>query len=109
MEPVSPGQLNKRIAVKSITYNRSAIGEPEQVSQLLVDCWAKKVDVSGNEEIEGKVLVVNVVNFYIRYRENIAENATQMYVVYKSKEYNIVAVSENGVKAYLELKCVLRE
>lgn len=134
MEHVSPGQLNVRISIKKEIKIQTSTGEkipfaigvgnalvgstftvtdPNNIDPELSEqnskFWAKVADVSGDEEIDGKIIATNVRTYVVRYRKCLVQKGVQMFVVDEGEEYNITSVAQIGRKKYLQLKCYKRE
>lgn len=105
------GELNERITIKSETQTKSPkSGASTSVWQVLKNCWAKVKDVSGSEEIEGRVVYINTKVFTVRHDSRlVGAGATEKQVLYENETYNIIGVASIGRKRYLEVKAVKRD
>ena len=104
------GQLNHRITINQVKVNKSeTTGEKTNVEELYKQVWSKIDDVSGGEEIEGKVRSLNVRKYTVAYRKEILLNGETMLVVDVDGTYNVHSVQQIGFKEYLVLKCSKRE
>lgn len=101
------GELTERITIQSYIESKSlSTGATNSTWQVLKNCWAKVEDVSGTEEIEGRVVYVNTKSFVLRYDARlVGASVTKRYqILFDGEQYNIVSVSKIGVKRYLKLK-----
>lgn len=105
------GELNERITIKSYVAIKSATsGAPSKQLEVLKNCWSKVEDVSGTEELEGRIVYVNTKNFTVSYDERLAgPQATEKQIEYEGETYGIIAVLKIGRKRYLKIKAVKRE
>lgn len=49
------GQLDRKIKILEPATIRNTTGEEEVVLNLLFEPWAQMMDVSGDEDVEGKI------------------------------------------------------
>lgn len=105
------GELNERITIKSFVDIKSTIsGESTKQLQVLKNCWAKVEDVSGSEEVEGRVVYVNVKAFTVYFDKRLTgASATDKQIEYNGETYQIVSDTKIGRKRYLKLKAFKRE
>ncbi|AUC13826.1 hypothetical protein BTO06_01075 [Tenacibaculum sp. SZ-18] len=101
------GELTERVTIQSYVESKSqSTGATTSTWQVLKNCWAKVEDVSGTEEIEGRIVYVNKKSFVLRYDARlVGPGATkEKQVLFDDEKYNIVSVSKIGVKRYLRIK-----
>ncbi|XRE42217.1 hypothetical protein ACIVBQ_000421 [Tenacibaculum discolor] len=105
------GELNERITIKSVVKIKSPTsGAPTSTMQVLKNCWSKVKDVSGTEEVEGRIVYVNTKEFTVRYDERLTgTGAHEKEIDYEGETYNIIDVSKIGRKRYLAVKGVKRD
>ncbi len=104
---ISIGELNERINLQREIQQKSDVsGSIQRVWKVYKNCWAKVVDLSGSEEIEGRILYVNTKVFTIRFDRSML-NATDRRVEYMGFYYNIVSVITKGKKQWMEIKANL--
>ena len=73
---------------------------------MLNTYWAKVEDVSGNEDVDGKIIALNVRRYTIRYNAVIAaKQITDLIINDAGDEYNIHSTANIGRKEYIVLKC----
>lgn len=100
------GQLDTRIKIIENTSVTSATGEKDKAQVILNSYWAKVEDISGNEDIEGKIIALNVRRYTIRYSAAIAaKQITDLIIDDDGEQFNIHSTAKVGRKEYLILKC----
>lgn len=103
------GNRDKRVEVVKYISTKNALNEDEKTAVSLGNFWANMVDLSGNEDEEGKVIhIINRV-YIIPYHPEIKTDGENMVIIDESKEFRIYYVKEIERKMQLELKCTLRE
>ncbi|CAL2095852.1 conserved protein of unknown function [Tenacibaculum sp. 190524A02b] len=103
------GQLNQRIFIKKKNDVKSDVsGSTTKKLIVFKECWAKVVDVSSSEKLDGKVVYVNVKDFIIRHDVRLGSALQEMQIEYKGLNYEVISVLAQG-KGYLKLKGVHRE
>lgn len=104
---IDPGQLDRRITLRSATLATDAFGQSVRTYGDLAQVWAK-VDYRTTKEDEetSKLTSLNKVKFTIRYRSDV--DAT-VKILWKGKTYEIEGVSLEGRQRYLILDTILRD
>lgn len=88
------GRLDRRIAIYVPVSTRDAEGGKIDTFGLLATVWAQKLDIKGQEIIEGGQVVARAeIEFRIRYRSDFDEKAR---VVFENINYDIVQIAEIG-------------
>ena len=96
------GNLDRRIEIKTGTETVTANGERTTAWSSFHTCWAGLDYSAGDEAYEADQLTAsNVVNFKIRYFPAITE---KMKLVYDSKDYDILHITEVDRQRYLIIK-----
>lgn len=104
------GQLDARISIIEETDVTSSTGEKTHTESTLATVWAKIDDVSGTEDVEGKVLALNVRKYTIRYNPDVVAKQINTLVVDDAGEkYNIHSTAFIGRKEFMQLKCSKKE
>jgi head-tail adaptor len=107
---VKIGQLNRPVILNKITYVASLTGEKVKTEvQFVNPLWAQLDDVSGNEDVDGKVIALKVRKYTIRYNDEVLNEGEKMTITDRDGVYNIHSVEQIGYKNYLTLKCSKRE
>lgn len=103
------GQLDRRIELVQYSIVKSSTGSPEKTETSLGNFWAKLQDLSGNEEVDGRVISLNVRKYVMQYQSQLVQDGVKFYLKDEDGEYNIHHVAHIGRKEYLELKTSKRE
>lgn len=100
------GELNQKIDLYSKTVVRNSFGENKKIDFLVASKWVKRIDTSGNEDEDGRLIPVRDVRYYMRYDENVLKNGTKFFVKDFDGDYEITSVNifGNRRKAFLEIK-----
>lgn len=100
------GELDTRIHIIQGIETISEIGEQKTADKVLMCVWAKLNEVSGGEDVDGKILHRTSRNFIVRYRKEIEQMRNTLKVEYLDQKYDVLHVKTLGRKQYLELQCV---
>lgn len=103
------GQLDRRITLFKTETVRNDIGEEKEVDAVVCIPWAKVDEVSGGEDVEGKVLHRTQRSFIVRYRDEINAQKNSLKVDFEGTRYNVTHVKQVGRREYLELQCIVYE
>jgi len=97
------GQKDRRITVSTKTFAANAVGERKETVVAISDAFAFMDDVSGGEDIEGKVRHLINRTYFIRYNPVVKAKANALVVIDDSKKYDVYHIKEIGRKRYLEI------
>tara|TARA_R110000772_G_scaffold153261_1_gene264237 strand:+ start:8984 stop:9322 length:339 start_codon:yes stop_codon:yes gene_type:complete len=104
------GQRNRRIEIVQYSAVKNAIGENQETAENSIGFfWAARVDASGAEGEDGKILHINQRVYNTVFNSTILEFGERMTVKDAGKEYNIFHVSEVGRGEQLKIKALIRE
>ena len=103
MEKPFIGQMNRKVSIVKFVTTRNSTNEKEVTREVIAEPWAAMVDVSGNEDIEGKVRYLVNKKFTIRYNQTVNDLKNQLGLIYEGKLYDVVNVVEIGRKSHLQL------
>ena len=111
MASVKPfvGQMDRRITVYKADKIKNSIGEEKETDVVICIPWAKVDEISGGEEVDGKVLHRTNRSFIVRYRDDINQMLNQLKVDFEGVKYNVTHVKQIGRREFLELQCVIYE
>lgn len=106
---VDAGELSKRIEIFRRELNRDTDGYGPDDEIPVLRCYAKYTQTSGSEVIKaGSDFSRQNVRFLIRWPRK--ELDTNMFVRYRTREYEIVYLNSYGdTREYLEIWCVREE
>lgn len=97
------GQMDRKITVQEFTKSQNASGEEVRSWANVASPWAFMEDVSGSEDVEGKVVHIVSRRYTIRYNSEIAATGNDMRVVDGSDTFNVYYVKHQGRKQHLQL------
>ena len=105
-DAVFAGQMTSRVEVFKYTAVSNDSGEAVKTQVSLGKKWVKRVDVSGSEEEDGRLIPLNVAKFMMRYTEEIMLQGTKYFIRDFDGDYevNSVAMFGNQRKRFLEIK-----
>lgn len=104
------GQLDTRITIIQRERTTSSTGEKTVKDIELGAVWAKVEDVNSSEDIEGKIIALNVRLYTIRYDPAlVTKQITDLYINHNNEQFNIHSVAYIGRKQHIQLKCSKRE
>jgi head-tail adaptor len=102
------GQLNCKIEIIELTTVQNTIGENKPVETVYSSPWAKMEDLTGSEEIQGKVIHSIVRKYTIRMNSHVLTKGHEMLVNHNGQKFAIRHVKQIG-KTHLEINCILYE
>jgi len=108
---IDPGELTERISVVRISFRQDDTGSDNTTGlPVIKNAWAKVDDLSGFEDEEtGRVVSVGVKLFTLRWHSELLKDYKNLMVQYRNAEYNVLHVKEVGRRAYVVMRCVVRE
>lgn len=103
------GKLDRRITIFKKQTTKTATGESLVEDVVHQECWAKAEDRSSKEEEEGKIYLLSVRDYTIRYNAETAQSGEEMFIRDYDGDFHIAGVQHIGRKSYLKLNSVKRE
>ncbi len=98
------GQLNRKIQILKMVKTRNSTGEEEIVYNVIASPYAMMQDISGNEDIEGKVRHFINRHYTIRWCGIFGANVTTDLLVQDgTNRFNIYHNIELGRKQFIKL------
>lgn len=97
------GQMDRLISIVELVKTRNSTGEEETTNSVVANPYAQMNDVSGNEDVEGKVRHLINRTYMIRYNANVKAKANALVIIDDSKKYDVYHIKEVGRKKYLEI------
>lgn len=97
------GQMDRLISIVELVKTRNSTGEEETTNSVVAIPYAQMTDVSGNEDIEGKVRHLINRTYIIRYNPTVKAKANALVIIDESKKYDVYHIKEIGRKKYLEI------
>ena len=105
------GLMNREVEFFKTEKQNTPTSERATVVVSIGKKRVQRIDVSGQEEVEGKLLSLSVCKFVMRFDQDILINGTQYYIQDLDGKYQInsVNITGPGRNRFLELKCSSRE
>lgn len=105
------GNLDRRVSVVKYSDTQSETGAPAHAEETVITVWAAVKFVSGNEDVEGKVISLNIRNYIMRYFPEIVTEGEQYWIkdLKDGGEFNIHHVEQIGRNEYVVCKASRRE
>jgi len=97
------GQLDRVISIVELIETRNTTGEMDVTEAVIATPYAFMNDVSGSEDVEGKIRHLINRTYVIRYNELIKSKATEMMVIDGNQKFDIYHVQEIGRRKHLKL------
>lgn len=105
--------LNAKIDIINLVKTTTSTGEKTEVEgETFLSCWAKLENQSGTEETEGKIRMLDVRSYIVRFKPTLlGKSVTSKYIKDEyGEKFNIHSSQQiYGTKRYLKLKCSKRE
>jgi len=97
------GQLDQPIQIIRFDTQRNLTGEKETAQVVLCSPFAMVEDISGGEDVEGKVRYLVTKRYTIRYRSNVSSLNNKLAILHRGVLYDVVNVVSIGRRQYLQL------
>jgi head-tail adaptor len=97
------GQMDKKISIVKFVSIRNSTNEKEVTQEVIANPWAFMEDVSGSEDVEGKVRYLVSKKFTIRYNPIVNDLKNQLGLLYDNKLFDVINVVEIGRKSHLQI------
>lgn len=106
-EVIRAGDLNRRVELFKYTSSAGTTAERSRTGTSLGKRWVKRIDVSGKEEEEGKILPLRVCRFIMRFSKDVFSNGEGYFIRDDDGDYQVnnVSLTGQGRERFLELKC----
>ena len=106
---VKIGRLDRKVAIYQKQQTKTSTGATTVVEVLYKNCFSQAEDKSGKEEEEGKIYLLAIRDYTIRYDETIAQQGEEMLVKDYDGDFHIASIEHIGRRNYLRLKAIKRE
>lgn len=97
------GQMDRKVSIVKFVATRNSTNEKEVAQEVIATPFAWMQDVSGGEDVEGKIRYLVNKKFTIRYNQTVNELKNQLGLLFEGKLYDVVNVVELGRKEHLQL------
>jgi head-tail adaptor len=98
------GQKDRRIAVSKKTFVQNEVGEPKETIVLITEAFAFMEDVSGGEDVEGKIRHLYNRTYTIRYNNDIVTGSS-LLVIDGEQTFEVNHILEIGRRDHIKLVC----
>lgn len=98
------GQLDRQIEVIEKAIARDTLGGEKSTEVILATPWAYMQDISGGEDVEGKIKHLVNRTYTIRYNSNVVAKSNQLVINDAGIRYDVLHVIEIGRKKHLEIR-----
>lgn len=102
------GEYNRRVELFKYGKQPSSTGERVKPEVSLGKRWVKRIDLSGNEEEDGKLIPLSVLRYRMRFERDVLENGETYFFRDEDGDYRVNSVMPVGRNRELELKCSSR-
>lgn len=97
------GQMDRVIQIVKFDKTRNPTGEKETTNEVVCNPYAKMEDVSGGEDVEGKVRYLVTRKYTIRYNAQVDLLKNKLALIDEGVTYDVVNVIPIGRKKHLTL------
>lgn len=101
--------MNRKIQLIEKELGRTATGSEISTENLVCEPWANMKDISGAEDVEGKVRHLVNRAYVVRYNPVIKSKGTALILIDEGKKYEIIHIIELGRNERLEIRVKLYE
>jgi len=105
------GLMNREVEFFKNEKQNTDTNERATVAVSLGKKRVQRIDVSGREEEDGKIMSLSVCKFILRFDKDVLINGTKYYIQDLDGKYqvNSINITGPGRNRFLELKCSSRE
>ena len=97
------GQMDKKVLLYKEVHAQNATGEEKPTLELVSGVWAYMEEVSGDEDVEGKVRHIIKRKYTIRYNKEVLALKNKLKLKDADVVYNVYHLKEMGRKKHLQL------
>lgn len=98
------GQMNRKIALVEKEITQTSTGSEKTTEITICEPYAAMKDLSGNEDVEGKVIHLVNRSYTIRVNAEVKSKSTKLIVIDADQRFEIIHIKEIG-KTHLEIMC----
>jgi len=105
MEAKKPfiGSLDRKVQIIQFVTTKNEVNEKITTQEVILEPMAKMEDVSGTEDVEGKVRYIVTRKYSIRWNSQVATLKNKLAVKDGEKLFDVINVVEIGRKSHLML------
>lgn len=108
MDIPNAGELNRRIEFfENVTVTNTA-GEPIETPNSLGKRFAKRVDATGSEDDDGRLIGLGVCRFQVRFDATLFTKGSKLFIQdFENGKWEVAGPPSlmDGRKRYMEFKC----
>jgi hypothetical protein len=98
------GELNRKIKIVEMIKNRNSTGEEEISHNVIASPYSKMIDISGTEDVEGKIRHFIIRHYIIRWTRLLSlRSLTDLLVIDGNNKFNIYHSVEMGRNRMVKL------
>lgn len=102
------GELNRRIEFFENTTATNAAGESVETPVSLGKRFAKRVDATGGEEEDGRLIGLGVCRFQVRFDATLFAKGSQLFIKdFEDDQWEVAGPPRlmDGRRRFMEFKC----
>lgn len=103
MEKPFIGKMDRKVSIVKFVSTRNSTNEKEVTQEVISEPWASMDDISGTEDVEGKIRYLVNKKFTIRYNQEVNDLKNQLGLLFEGKLFDVINVIEIGRKSHLQL------
>jgi head-tail adaptor len=103
-KPIFIGQMDRVIQIKKKVITQTSTNAEVTAEELVCSPWAYMEDLSGNEDVEGKVRHLINRTYTIRYNAEVKSRGTALTLFDEERKFEIIHIVEIGRKQHLEIR-----
>lgn len=104
MEKTFIGQMDRKIQLVQKTKTQTSTGSEISSEVIISEPFAAMKDLSGSEEVDGKVKHLISRTYTIWFNPIVKEKGTALIVIDEGRKFEIIHSVELGRRSYLELR-----
>jgi hypothetical protein len=98
------GQMDRLIQIIEKVKTKNEVAEVITSENVLLEPWANMKDVSGSEDVEGKIRHLVNRTYTIRYNPVVKEKSNKLVINDEGTRFEVLHVIEIGRKSHLEIR-----
>lgn len=107
---VHAGELNRMIGFYKKTSQKTATSSRVTTPELVTNVKSKRIDVDGDEEVQGKLISLKVCKYVVRKDQDLKENGDDYLILDDGQWFNVHSVVPYGQRdKFLLCKCSSKE
>ncbi len=101
------GQMTHRVKFYAPVTEKNVYGEPIETEELVSERFVMRIDGTGNEEEEGRLLSLGICTYRMRFDAAIFAGAGKMFVRDFDGDWQVIGKPRllDGRRRYMELRC----